>query len=296
MIKGVNILVCSDFSSNSDLALKAAKNLSSRANSLIHVLHVDEFPAFWEYSGTPIITDYFDEKFECKILDLSRKRLVEQMNASEVNGKVHVSFGFPFQVISDHIRENNIGVLIMGHKGTGGHFHFGGLAAKMIASSPVPVLIVKKEMKQSKVSVLIDPNEKMTELISSAKEMASVLSCSLETVSVFPDWSSRFIGFGKLGVSTKLLSLSPGEKVEICNKTSELIRKELGNDTRADIKVEVTQEKKVAFHLNSILSADHSPLVVMKRHQSSMFEKIIIGSETRRMLEIYNGNLLILPP
>jgi hypothetical protein len=34
----------------------------------------------------------------------------------------------------------------------------------------------------------------------------------------------------------------------------------------------------------------------MRRHQAELLEKILIGSETRRMLEIFHGNLLILPP
>jgi hypothetical protein len=37
-------------------------------------------------------------------------------------------------------------------------------------------------------------------------------------------------------------------------------------------------------------------VIIMQRHQSTYLEKILIGSETRRMIEIFEGNIIILPP
>jgi len=76
----------------------------------------------------------------------------------------------------------------------------------------------------------------------------------------------------------------------------EEISKVLDPHSNCKIRVEMTVEKHLAYHLVKILDEDKVDLVVMKRHQKGILDKILIGSETRRMLEIYSGNILVLPP
>lgn len=296
MITRSNTLVCTDFSSSSDLALKMANTLSLKTGGSIHLVHVCEYPMQWDWSVNESMTNYLNEKFEVDLINSSRKRLEQQMSSLGVLGEVHVTLGIPYQAIHSLIKEKGINVLVMGVKGKGETpLYLGGLASKMIASSPVPVLIVKREMWTNRIAGLVDPDSPMKEIITATEEVASILSGPIEFVSLFGDVASH-IGMGKLGFSTRLLTLPDQERNEVIKIIKDRIRKEIQPSSKAEIKVEITIEKKFAYHLNSILAGDHTDFVVMKRHQSGFLEKILIGSETRRMLEIFEGNLLILPP
>lgn len=292
-----NTLVCTDFSTLSDVALKAAYDLCNRTKSELHVLHVVELPVQWDWSGETPMSEYFNEKFELDLLNSSRRRVDEQIVKTGIQGKAIVTLGIPHSTIHWFISEKNINLLFMGHKGKGaGPFQLGGLSTKMIASAAVPVLIVKNELRMNKVAGLVDPSGPMKNIIESAEEMATILSCPLEVVSLIADWPSRFIGIGKVGFSTELLSMTEEEKQEATKQIKEKIREKLSPSSKAEIKVEITHERKFAYHLNTILSRDHSNIAVMKRHQAAFIEKILIGSESRRLVEIFDGNLLILPP
>lgn len=290
------ILVCTDFSATADLALKVAKNLSDKSYSTLHIMHVCKYPMEWDWSVDESLTNYLSDKFEVELIIAAKKRLNQQMESLGIKGETHVTLGAPYQAIHALIKEKGITLLIMGHQGKGGTaFHLGSLAAKMMASAPIPVLLVKKELETYKVAGLVDPTVSMKEIIAATEELSVVLATSIEFVSLFADPAVRS-RVGKMGLSPKLLSLDEEEKNEIIKFMTELIRRELPPHLAVTIRVEISLEKKLAYHLNAILSQDHTDIVVMKRHQSQFLEKILIGSETRRMVEIFAGNLLILPP
>lgn len=296
MFKITNILVCSDFSPGSDLAITAGEFFKSRTGASFHALHVSEFPFLWESSIKELMSTRIDQKIELEILSVAEKKLREQIVTRNSRALPHVRFGSASQTIHSFIGEHNVDLIILGHKGRGGTgVYLGGLASKIISSSPVPVLIVKKEFKPMRIAGLVDPNSPMKDILSSSILLSKLFSCHLEFLSLIPDMGARYAGMGRLGISNRILSLSDGQRNELKRFIKENIRHELGEE-KAEIKVEVTVEKKLAYHLNSILSADFSDLVVMKRHQSAFLEKILVGSETRRMLELFAGNIMVLPP
>jgi len=291
------ILVCTDFSDSSELALKAAKEFQSRLQAKLLVLHVVEYPLQWDWSLNQVTTEYFNENFEQEMMTAGKKRIDAHLEDLGIEGEGIVYMGNPLQVIMTTVKDAAIDLLIIGHKGSGETtVSLGGLSNKLIASSPIPIFVVKTPLWKTQVAGLVDPSTSMKGIITAAYELSQLFHCPLEIVSLFVDIAARFVGVGKMGYSTKLLSLTPEERQEITNDIKEKIKKELPQYSSATIKVEVTLEKKFAFHLNSILAGDHTDIVVMRRHEASFLEKILIGSETRRMLEIFEGNLLILPP
>lgn len=297
MLTNANILVCTDFSPFSDLALKAAEELRRKAKATLHVLHVNDLPVQWDWSVNEALSEHLNEQFEVDLLNNSRKRVLNQMNVNGVQGVPHVVLGLSYQEIHNFIRERGINLVIVGHKGRGNtKFHLGGLTNKLVASSPVPVLVIKDKFLKTRVAGLVDPNGPSREIISATEELSKLLECPSEIISLFGDILDRFIGVGKLGFSTKLLSLTEEDKDELRRNMKEKVQKELSPNSKTEVKAEVTTERKYAYHLNSILAQDHTSLAIMKRHQEGMLEKILIGSETRRMIEIFEGNLLILPP
>lgn len=294
MIKQPSILVCTDFSPFSDEALKAASRLQRQTNGKLSVLHVSEHPVIWSWlpEGIP---QTLDENVERELLGSLRKKLDAQMRNCEVNAESHISMGIPVQVIMEEIESRKIDILVMGHKGkTEGHFRIGSLAEKVIASSPVPVMVIKSTFHPAKVGALVDPTGEMENILAWSENLAESLAIKLEVISLFPDIAARYIGIGKLGFSTELLSLNREQGEEVIEKTKDKIRSFLRKD--ATLRVDISREKKLAYHLNSVMEAEKVDFAVMKRHQAGFLEKLMIGSETRRMLEIFNQNLFILPP
>jgi nucleotide-binding universal stress UspA family protein len=291
------ILVCIDFSATSELALKAAKEFQERLKAKLMVLHVVEYPLQWDWSFNQTTTEYFNENFESEMISAGKKRIDSHLVELGIEGEGVVYLGNPFQIITATVNDAAIDLLIVGHKGRGeSAVSLGGLSNKLIASSSIPVFVVKIPLWRTRVAGLVDPSTTMKDIITTATELAHLFECPLEIISLFVDIAARFIGLGKIGYSTKLLTLTPAEREEIIKNIRERVRSELPPDAKASIKVEVSLEKKFAYHLNAILSGDHTDIVVMRRHEAPLLEKILIGSETRRMLEIFEGNLLILPP
>jgi nucleotide-binding universal stress UspA family protein len=53
-----------------------------------------------------------------------------------------VAVGDPAQEIIKHTLKENIDMVVLATRGTGGHFQFGGVAEKVVKHSPVPVVMV----------------------------------------------------------------------------------------------------------------------------------------------------------
>ena len=62
------------------------------------------------------------------------------------------------------------------------------------------------------------------------------------------------------------------------------------------VKLETTKELKLAKHLLEILIRDKIDLVVLKRFSEGNLKRVYLGSTTKRLLESFEGNFLILPP
>lgn len=294
MLENANILVCSDFTKFSDEALRAAELIRKKSHGTVHALHVTEFPVEWSSSlSNDLLPHFLDEKFDNELLALADKKLKKQMNDTGLIGEAHVSMGLAYSVIEQFIKDHDINLLIMGHKGKEtSPFRVGSLTEKMVASSSVPILVINSPLKLFKVAALFDPINPLPEIIETGEKIASFFSSTFQVISLFKDAASSFIGLGKLSYSTRLLSLTNDERLEVIKNVKDEIRKHLVSS--AELIVEVSVEKKSAFHLNSLLESNHTDLAIMKKHQSGFIENMMIGSETRRMLEISQKNLLIL--
>lgn len=297
MISELPFLVCTDFSKNSFTALCAVKEFLHTIHSKIYILHVIQYPIEWDWSFSQVSIDFYNANLEIELIKNAKERMLNDLSEIGIDGDVLIRIGNVHQVINEVIDEKRIGLVFIGHKGKGqSPLALGGVATKIISTSKTPVFVFKSPLYKTRIAGLIDPNGPMGEIIRYSFELKEILNCSLEFVSLIADIRARFIGIGKVGFSTKLLRLSDKERAQLVHNTANKIRSELKSNSSAEIKVEISLEKKLAFHLTSILAGDHTNIVVIRRQNSSFLEKTLIGSETRRMLEIFDGNLLILPP
>lgn len=297
MLSKPKILVCSDFSPYSDQALKAAEKIRALTNGVLTALNVLELNVSWDWMPETEAPKPISKKAEGDLLSSLHKKLEDQLARNKVKGECHVSTGLPASTIIQEVIEKQIDLVIMAHKGkSGSTFLVGSMAEKVIASCPVPLLIIKKPFEEPKVAALIDPNGDLATAVNWAEELSLLLSSNLTVISLFPDIAYHYANFLKQISGPDLPALSKEQKDNIVKAVTDNIRNIVTKHISAHIRVEFNQEKRVAYHLNSILLDEKIDLAVMKRHQANLLEKIFIGSETRRLLDLYNGNLFILPP
>lgn len=285
-----NILVCTDFSAESMKALKVAENIRKKSNSVIHVLHVIEYPVEWRnIMGNDFLPHYLDDRFDAELFSLSQERLQKTIEEAGIKAIGHVSYGVAYSAIIEMIQQSGIKLLIIGHRGISNTpFRVGSLAEKLVAASPVPILIMKGPLVFEKICGLFDPTNPEEEVLKVASKLAIFFKSKLEILSLLKEAHGYFPTLGKVSFPTE-------ERKEHIHEIKHYIKNLLTDRPETLIRVETSVEKNIAFHLNKILVEDHADLAVMKRHHYSLNEGFIIGSETRRMLELFKGNLFIQP-
>jgi nucleotide-binding universal stress UspA family protein len=146
MITLKKILVPTDFSNTSEVALKYAGALVQEFDASLDVLHVLEdplvYPATMEWY--PIPTTNYRAEMEKG----ARERLesfLPSAEREELRAKLAVVWGSPFVEIIRYAKAENIDLIVMGSLGLGpvGHMLMGSVAERVVRKAPCPVLTVR---------------------------------------------------------------------------------------------------------------------------------------------------------
>lgn len=146
MIPPKTILVPTDFSDASGLALTYARDLARRCGSTLHLLHVvtdaDVSPgteALWGFSETEVQHRWVDEA-KAKLAGLCP---AEGEEATPVRTAVEI--GPPADGILRYAGEHRAELIVMGTRGRGavGQLLLGSVAAEVVRRAPCPVLTVR---------------------------------------------------------------------------------------------------------------------------------------------------------
>lgn len=140
------ILVPTDFSEQAGNALKVAAMLAKAHNAEIYLLHMMEIPVQHTDQGSSQ-SDIPETLFFMK---LAQKRFADLMAEDYLQGvTVHetVKADVTFNEIKDSCKELDIDFIIMGSHGASGlkEMFVGSNAEKVVRTSEVPVLVIKKE-------------------------------------------------------------------------------------------------------------------------------------------------------
>jgi len=146
MISLKRILVPTDFSVTSEVALNYARAFTEAHGASLHLLHVLAdplvYPATMEWYPIP------DTNFRQDMEKGARDRL-ESLVSSEDREKLHavlsVRWGSPFLEIIRYAKTENVDLIVMGSHGLGplGHMLMGSVAEKVVRKAPCPVLTVR---------------------------------------------------------------------------------------------------------------------------------------------------------
>jgi len=142
MIDLKHILVPTDFSKHSHIALTYGVAFAKKFGAQLHLLHiVQDLAVFFPDTVTVVPpTDQLTEAVEAALL-----RVVQENHLEDLKVKTVVRSGSPFHEVAQYAREENVDLIIMGTHGRGGLMHLlmGSVAEKVVRKSPCPVLTVR---------------------------------------------------------------------------------------------------------------------------------------------------------
>ncbi len=139
------ILAPTDFSKNAGEALEIAVDLAKRYEATLHLLHVDQLPAFAFPEGAVVAgPDTMLAITEAGAQGLAAAKAdAERLGATRVT--VQSVMGTPFADIVRVAREEKADLIVMGTHGRTGLAHalLGSVAEKVVRKAPCPVLTVR---------------------------------------------------------------------------------------------------------------------------------------------------------
>jgi len=147
MIRIDHILMPTDFSVTSDLALDYAREIAQRFGASLHLLHVVEAP----FVHGPFASDMFiDETADVRraILEDVRARLARRVRRREGEvpaASAEIVTGHSAETIVKHAGHLGADLIVMGTHGRTGlaHLLIGSVAERVFRTAPCPVMTVR---------------------------------------------------------------------------------------------------------------------------------------------------------
>ncbi|HEX5106855.1 MAG TPA: universal stress protein [Vicinamibacterales bacterium] len=147
MARITRILVPTDFSETSDLALQYAKSLAEALGASLHVLHVFEDP-YVIGTFSPEVYGYVPEGWRETALQAAQDNLLKRFPESEqrrFSGSAQVVTGNAVKTILGYAEQEHIDLIVMGTHGRSGvaHLLIGSVAEKVVRAASCPVLTIR---------------------------------------------------------------------------------------------------------------------------------------------------------
>lgn len=150
------ILVPTDFSEHAEDALKVAAQIAQKNNSEIIILHMLELPSQMNdavLGGTSIPeTMLFMKKANEMLDEISSKSYLDGIQVTEI-----VKMDKPIHGITQVSKDHNIDLIVMGSHGSSGveELLIGSNTEKAVRNSDIPVLVIKKDIKNFNASNIV---------------------------------------------------------------------------------------------------------------------------------------------
>ncbi len=294
------ILWASDGSKESEEAFKLALYLARKFDSEIICLYVNE---------VRIPVTHLYPSYEEIILDISEKTEAEFKNRFKRIGKENPGIRFSSRVVRDNIVDGIIGtsgsedadLIVMGKRGHGliGSALLGSNTLKVLRKASAPVLSVKLEEPEhaydiKKILVPLDVSDTAESALFTAIELAEKLGASIKVIYVFwisgnvyelnPALVDELIGHASLELETRVGRIKE-EYARIYEKS-----------IKADIETRVISGVSPGVAIADYARENGFDLIAVSTHGRKGFERIILGSETEKVIREAHCPVLALKP
>jgi nucleotide-binding universal stress UspA family protein len=278
------LLVCSDLTEASDHLLKAAEQLASINDGAIEVLYVSELGLHLGSQADKNDNTTFRDVILNEFKQSIDFKFSQQLNRCTSQAKMIFRQGKVYEEVIGVAQQGQHDLIIMGHAEKSLVMQvLGSNALKVVSASPIPLLVLKNSLKLGKIAGLVDESREMERIIIGAFDLYRIFKFSeIEFVSLWMDFPYPF--------------KNHLEKSEAESKLKDEVVYYADPKDQVVVKLEPTKELKLAKHLLEILIRDKIDLVVLKRFTEGNLRRVYLGSTTKRLLESFEGNFLILPP
>ncbi len=278
------VLVCTDFSTGSDLILKAAQELCDKDGGNIDLLFVSELGLHLDEISKGSEGSTYADRFLGEIKTSIELKMKDQLIRCGVNANTIIREGNITEVILEIAHECKHDFIMMGHgRKPLVHQIFGSNVLKVLSSTPIPLLIIKNPVRLKKVAGLLDESRSLDLVIIGTFDFARSFKCQeIEFISLWLDLPEPF---GK-----------PEEGRRLVEKIEEEVSTFSHKDEKPMIKIVPTRDFKLSRVLVDLLEQEEVDVAVLKRFSHGNLKRIYMGSTTKYILENFHGNLLILPP
>ncbi len=188
------ILAATDASEDAALAARAATDLSIRAGSELHVVHVWREPAFWGFSLTGV-TGAAEGSHTADAREEARRLLEEQTEKIGAAGGIiagsHFREGRAAEEIIGLAEELGAGLVVVGSRGLGPvkRLVVGSVSERIVSLSPCPVLVMRggeEAWPPSRLIVGDDGSEEARRTGELAAGMGELLDARVLLMRVYP--------------------------------------------------------------------------------------------------------------
>lgn len=292
MFHSPKILVLSDFSEGSDKALLAARTFAHATKGEIHLLHVAELSFYLNLCmPVPALDQNFQENLRNDLIGILHDQAVRCGVVAEVN--VQVSSDFSAGVLKEMELLKPGAVFVGGGKHSGiERYFFGDIAKKLASVLETPLFIIRNYDSLNHSAALVDGGKESEEIIRGAEELSGIFGTKLKVISLLQQFPGLYSGNIREYSTAVAQAINADTEKDLKKIKDQLFGLLSAKET--PLIVAPSFERDLGHHLNEILSDEGIDLVIMKRHHRSRIERYFIGSVSSRVLELYNGNFLLL--
>lgn len=287
------IIVATDLTENSVQALRAAEKLRRLTDGRIIAVHVLQYPEEWNWLGSEVVLEDFPRSYQSDLVSTMRARLALQLREHGVIADQEILTGVTVSELVKFLDTMSPDLFILGHRQRGGLLRLSGVAERIIPKIEVPVMVVSQAFETEKIAGLLDPSRPEKLIFSVTEELAFLLSSEVEFVSVYP--GTKYVAEENFAGETKVVRLTPERRKELPEKMKKLM--EMNSDPHLNAKFLSCMATGDSLpEVVGLLREEGIQLAVIGRHQRDTIEKIFMKSFSRRMVDQWRGNLVILPP
>lgn len=289
-MKQINkILVATDFSQQSDYAVLLANDFQKKLGATVTMVHISDVSPVWDWPASDLQAKNLLGQFQKEITTSLDRKMEEQVIRCGVKFEGMIKFGNSQKELIKEIQSTKADLLIMGHRGQTGFFGIGSLAEKMIASSPIPVLIAKNKNDIKTITSLIDPAKVSQEAIVYTQGLADSIHGKTQYLTFIADLSSETLN----PFTMAQYKFSDEEKSQINERAKSFVLDHVKNISEQDIHIEISN-LRIAKALAKRLVELKTDLAVVSKHNRGPIEKLFIGSTSKGVLQEFDGNILVL--
>lgn len=286
MLNQPRLLVCTDFSPSSDQALRLAQSLALKTDGQLILFHAAEVMFYMDWGAHLPDREDGKQKFSSLIhVDLLDK-MHKQLERCGAKAKCEVVFSYDAaKSVFNLAKEEKINLVVIG-----GTDSLGRLARKVAAQSPTPVLIARTHSMGERVAALVDPAHLDTAVKDWGKELAHLNQRELKVLSVCENaWA--FLSPGPVVDADLVLKALKQESEALMLRHKEHLTGWLPKDTK--LTVLPANMKGIGQQIVEWLETENIQTAVLSRHKKSIVERLFLGSISSKVLELYQGNVLV---